>query len=122
MGAEGYMGRVPRGSLSPTRSKSESRLADPQVSPHVRHRRAPFSRSSKAIRSSEYLERLMRSSSPLSRAGVLSQLPRVFGDTDRLAGNGPMIVNKLGGTIEFFGTAKSPLTYIEEYERRLSGA
>lgn len=35
-----------------------------------------------------------------------------------LAGNGPIMVNKHDGTIEFYGTAKSIETSIEEYERK----
>jgi hypothetical protein len=37
----------------------------------------------------------------------------------RLAGNGPVIVNKHDGTIEFFGTFKSPTELIHEYEERV---
>jgi len=36
----------------------------------------------------------------------------------RLAGNGPAIVNKYDGTVEFFGSAKDPAEYIEEYESK----
>ena len=36
----------------------------------------------------------------------------------RLAGNGPVIVNKHDGTVAFFGTSKSPLEFVEEYERK----
>jgi len=39
----------------------------------------------------------------------------------RLAGNGPIIVNKATGTVEFFGTNKPPLEIVEEYERTLAG-
>jgi hypothetical protein len=38
----------------------------------------------------------------------------------RLAGNGPVIVNKHDGTIEFFGAFKPPTEFISEYERRLA--
>jgi len=38
----------------------------------------------------------------------------------RLAGNGPVIVNKFNGEIEFFGTSRPPLELITEYERKLS--
>jgi hypothetical protein len=37
-----------------------------------------------------------------------------------LAGNGPVMVNKHDGTVEFFGTVKPPLEFIEEYERKLN--
>jgi hypothetical protein len=37
----------------------------------------------------------------------------------RLAGNGPVIVNKHNGSIEFFGTNKPPQEIVEEYEKRL---
>lgn len=37
----------------------------------------------------------------------------------RLAGNGPVIVNKHDGTIEFFGTVKPPSEFIAEYESKL---
>jgi len=39
----------------------------------------------------------------------------------RLAGNGPVIVNKHDGTIEMFGASKPPMTIIAEYERRAGG-
>lgn len=35
----------------------------------------------------------------------------------RLAGNGPVIVNKLTGTADLFGSSKPPLEIIENYER-----
>jgi hypothetical protein len=37
-----------------------------------------------------------------------------------LAGNGPAMVNRYDGTIEFGGTANPPEFYIEEYERKLA--
>jgi hypothetical protein len=37
---------------------------------------------------------------------------------DRLAGNGPIMVNKYDATIEFGGTAMPPEYWIKEYERR----
>jgi hypothetical protein len=37
-----------------------------------------------------------------------------------LAGNGPVIVNKHDGTIEFCGMSKSVESSIEEYERKLA--
>jgi hypothetical protein len=36
----------------------------------------------------------------------------------RLAGNGPIIVNKHTGEVEFVGTYKSPMHFVEEYERK----
>jgi len=36
----------------------------------------------------------------------------------RLAGNGPVIVNKCDGTVEFFGTNKPPLELVVEYEQK----
>ena len=39
----------------------------------------------------------------------------------RLAGNGPVIVNKHSGSVDFFGSNMSPLKIIEEYERKLAG-
>ena len=36
----------------------------------------------------------------------------------RLAGNGPVIVNKKTGDVEFFGTFRSPLFFVEEYEKK----
>jgi hypothetical protein len=39
----------------------------------------------------------------------------------RLAGNGPVIVNKLTGSVEFFGTNKPPEELIREYEQKLAG-
>ena len=39
----------------------------------------------------------------------------------RLAGNGPAIVNKHDGTVEFFGTNKPPLELVDEYERKWAG-
>jgi hypothetical protein len=36
-----------------------------------------------------------------------------------LAGNGPVIVNKHDGAIEFFGTVKPPAEFIAEYESKL---
>ena len=39
----------------------------------------------------------------------------------RLAGNGPAIVNKLTGAIEFCGTSHPVQKSIEDYERRLAG-
>jgi Immunity protein 35 len=38
----------------------------------------------------------------------------------RLAGNGPVIVNKHSGAVEFCGTRKLPQQSIDEYERSLS--
>ena len=38
-----------------------------------------------------------------------------------LAGNGPVIVNKETGSVDFFGTSRSPLAIVEEYERKLVG-
>ncbi len=38
--------------------------------------------------------------------------------TFRLAGNGPVIVDKHGGTVEFFGVSRPPLEIVEEYERK----
>jgi hypothetical protein len=37
----------------------------------------------------------------------------------RLAGNGPVIVNKHNGSVEFFGASRPPLEIVEEYERKL---
>jgi Immunity protein 35 len=37
-----------------------------------------------------------------------------------LAGNGPVIVNKHDATVEFFGTFKSTLEFIAEYESKLA--
>jgi hypothetical protein len=37
-----------------------------------------------------------------------------------LAGNGPVIVNKHTGTVDFFGTHKTPLEIVAEYERKLA--
>ena len=37
----------------------------------------------------------------------------------RLAGNGPVIVNKHTETIEFFGTNKPPQEIVLEYEQKL---
>ncbi len=39
----------------------------------------------------------------------------------RLAGNGPFIVNKHNGSVEFFGASRPPLEVVEEYEQRLAG-
>lgn len=39
----------------------------------------------------------------------------------RLAGNGPVIVNKHTGSVEFFGAAKPPLEFVAEYEQKLIG-
>ena len=39
----------------------------------------------------------------------------------RLAGNGPVIVNKHNGSVEFFGTNKPPQEIVEEYEKKLAG-
>ena len=39
----------------------------------------------------------------------------------RLAGNGPVIVNKHNGSVEFFGSSKPPLEIVEEYEQKLAG-
>ena len=39
----------------------------------------------------------------------------------RLAGNGPVIVNKHNGSIEFFGSAKPPQEIVAEYEQKLAG-
>ncbi len=38
-----------------------------------------------------------------------------------LAGNGPVIVNKHTGTVDFFGTNKPPLEIVTEYEQKLVG-
>lgn len=38
----------------------------------------------------------------------------------RLAGNGPVIVNKHDASVEFFGAARPVSEVIEEYEKRLS--
>ena len=38
----------------------------------------------------------------------------------RLAGNGPIIVNKISHAVEFFGTNKPVQTLIEDYENSLS--
>jgi hypothetical protein len=39
---------------------------------------------------------------------------------DRLLGNGPVIVNKHNGSVEFLGSSRPPLEFVEEYERRLA--
>jgi len=39
----------------------------------------------------------------------------------RLAGNGPVIVNKHNGSVEFFGASRPPLEIVEEYEQKLAG-
>ena len=39
----------------------------------------------------------------------------------RLAGNGPVIVNKHNGSVEFFGSAKPPQEIVAEYEQKLAG-
>ena len=39
----------------------------------------------------------------------------------RLAGNGPVIVNKYSGSMDFFGASRAPSRFIEEYERKLAG-
>ena len=39
----------------------------------------------------------------------------------RLAGNGPVIVNKDTGTVEFCGTNKPTIDVIQEYEWKLAG-
>jgi hypothetical protein len=39
----------------------------------------------------------------------------------RLAGNGPVIVNKHTRSIEFFGTNKPPEELMRDYERKLTG-
>lgn len=39
----------------------------------------------------------------------------------RLAGNGPIIVNKHNGSVEFFGSAKPPQDIVMEYEQKLAG-
>jgi Immunity protein 35 len=39
----------------------------------------------------------------------------------RLAGNGPVIVNKHDGSVEFFGTGRPPLEFVAEYEQKLAG-
>jgi len=39
----------------------------------------------------------------------------------RLAGNGPIIVNKHNGSVKFFGTNKPPQELVEEYEQKLAG-
>jgi hypothetical protein len=38
---------------------------------------------------------------------------------NRLAGNGPVIVNKYDGSVSFFGAAKPVHEVIEEYEKKL---
>ena len=38
----------------------------------------------------------------------------------RLAGNGPVIVNKHTGSVEFFGSTKPPLEFVAEYEQKLA--
>jgi hypothetical protein len=40
--------------------------------------------------------------------------------SDRLAGNGPVIVNAHNGTVEFFGSGRSPLEIVQEYESKLA--
>jgi hypothetical protein len=39
----------------------------------------------------------------------------------RLAGNGPVIVNKRSGAVEFFGSNKPPEEFIKDYEEKLAG-
>jgi hypothetical protein len=39
----------------------------------------------------------------------------------RLAGNGPVIVNKHNSSVEFFGSSKPPLETVAEYEQKLAG-
>jgi hypothetical protein len=39
----------------------------------------------------------------------------------RLAGNGPVIVNKHNGSVEFFGSAKPLQEIVTEYEQKLAG-
>jgi hypothetical protein len=39
----------------------------------------------------------------------------------RLAGNGPVIVNKQNGSVEFFGAGKPPQEIVAEYEQKLAG-
>ncbi len=39
----------------------------------------------------------------------------------RLAGNGPVIVNKHNGSVEFFGASRPPLEIVAEYEQKLAG-
>jgi len=36
-----------------------------------------------------------------------------------LCGNGPVIVNRHTGSVEFFGSGKPPLEIVDEYERTL---
>ncbi len=38
-----------------------------------------------------------------------------------LAGNGPVIVNKISGAVEFHGSDKLPEEHIKDYEKRLAG-
>ena len=38
----------------------------------------------------------------------------------RLAGNGPVIVNKHNGLVEFFGGSRPPLEIVAEYEKTLN--
>ena len=38
---------------------------------------------------------------------------------ERLAGNGPVLVDKQNGSVHFCGTIKTPQEYIEEYERKV---
>jgi hypothetical protein len=38
----------------------------------------------------------------------------------RLAGNGPVIVNKITRTVEFYGSNKPPEELIEDYETKLA--
>ena len=39
----------------------------------------------------------------------------------RLAGNGPVIVNKEDGSVQFFGANRPPLELVAEYEQKLAG-
>jgi hypothetical protein len=38
----------------------------------------------------------------------------------RLAGNGPVIVNKHNGSVEFLGSSKPPFEIVAEYEQKLA--
>ena len=38
----------------------------------------------------------------------------------RLAGNGPIVVNKHDGSVEFFGASRPPLEIVAEYEQKLA--
>jgi hypothetical protein len=39
-------------------------------------------------------------------------------NSSRLAGNGPVIVNKHSGSVEFFGSARPLIEILAEYEKR----